>query len=541
MMNALSHTPAPKNEPVYDYAPRSPERAALQSALKEIKSHTDEIPLVIHGERVRTGELVDVTAPHEKNHVLAKLHLGKDEHIQRAINSCLSARQEWSSLPWEDRAGVFLKAAELIATKYRAKFNAATMHGQSKSAYQAEIDSACEVIDFFRWNAHFAEQIYREQPVSASGVWNRVEARPLEGFVYAITPFNFTAIAVNLPCSAALMGNTVLWKPARTSMLSSWYALQILEEAGLPPGVINMVSGSSAAISKAAMSHKDLGGVHFTGSTGVFNSLWKDAAANIDHYKSYPRLVGETGGKDFIFAHPSADPDALLTAMIRGAFEYQGQKCSAASRVYIPKSLWAKLRERLVAEVKSIKMGSPEDFSNFVNAVIDKGAFTSIKNYIDFAKQAKDARIIVGGECRDDVGYFIQPTVIETDNPRFKTMEEEIFGPVLTVYPYDDAKFEETLTLCDETSPYALTGAIFARERRVQHHMAERLRYAAGNFYINDKPTGAVVGNQPFGGSRQSGTNDKAGCGLNLLRWVSPRTIKETFSPATDWRYPFLG
>ncbi|NDE16300.1 L-glutamate gamma-semialdehyde dehydrogenase [bacterium] len=540
MSHALFDAPAPTNEPIRAYAPGSIEKRELKSELDRQRQTPVEIPLVIDGNHIMTKNRRPVTSPHNKNLVLAHCAQATSEDAQAAVKAALHARKSWAALPWEDRAAVFLKAADLLATKYRAKMNAATMLGQSKTCFQSEIDAACELIDFFRWNVHFMTEIYAQQPYSPAGQWNRLSARPLEGFVYAVAPFNFTSISVNLPCAPALMGCAVVWKPAATGALSSFIGMQILEEAGLPPGVINFLPGEPGPISDALMEHPDLAGIHFTGSTATFNHLWKTVGNNIDKYKSYPRLVGETGGKDFVFAHPSADVDQLVTALVRGAFEYQGQKCSAASRAYIPKSIWPHVRDKMVAITEELKMGDVEDFTNFMGAVIDERAFKKIKGHIDHAKSASDAKVIAGGQCDDSKGWFIRPTVIETTNPKFKTMVEEIFGPVLTVYVYEDSKFEETLKLCDEGTPYALTGAVFARERRVIHHMAAALENAAGNFYINDKPTGAVVGQQPFGGARASGTNDKAGSMLNLLRWVSMRTIKENFLPITEHRYPHM-
>lgn len=540
MTNARSVTPTPLNEVVRGYAPGSPERAALQTELKRQLSGEADIPLSIHGEQVRSGTTEAIVQPHQHHHVLARSHQAKAEHVEAAITSNLKARRDWARLPWEERAAVFLRAAELLAGPYRAAMNAATMLGQSKTVHQAEIDAACELIDFFRFNAHFAERIYSEQPQSSPGMWNRSEARGLEGFVYAIAPFNFTSIAVNLPAAPALMGCSVLWKPASTSLHACAVALRILEAAGLPPGVINMVAGDARQISQIALNHPELSGIHFTGSTATFNHLWREVAQNLDRYKSYPRLVGETGGKDFVFAHESAAVDELVVALLRGAFEYQGQKCSAASRAYIPKSLWPAVKEGLLARVRELKVGDPCDFQNFMGAVIDKKAFDRIKGYIDEAKQSQDARILVGGDCDDSQGFFIQPTVIEALRPDYRTMREEIFGPVLTIYVYPDQDLDKALALCDTTSPYALTGAIFARDRHVIHKLSQALEHTAGNFYINDKPTGAVVGQQPFGGGRASGTNDKAGSIFNLLRWVSHRTVKENFTPFTDYRYPYM-
>jgi 1-pyrroline-5-carboxylate dehydrogenase len=541
MANAQLRVPTPVNEPVKGYAAGSPEKAELKAELKRQRGDVQDIPLVIGGRHVTTGETHPVVSPHQHQLTLGKSHKAKASDVTAAIQAAVSAQKEWGRMAWEDRAAVFLKAADLLAGKYRATMNAATMLGQSKTCFQAEIDSACELIDFWRFNALFMQELYADQPLSPAGQWNRVEGRGLEGFVYAVTPFNFTSIALNLPTAPALMGCGVLWKPATTSMASSWVGMKILEEAGLPPGVINLVSGDAATISNLVLEHPDLAGVHFTGSTSVFNSMWGTVGKNVARYKTYPRMVGETGGKDFIFAHPSADWQALETAMVRGAFEYQGQKCSAASRAYVPKSLWPKVKEKLVADVQGLKMGDPETFTNFMGAVIDKRAFDRIKGYIDGAKPDPSVEIIAGGECDDKTGYFVRPTVIVAKDPKYKTMCEEIFGPVLTVHVYEDAKFEETLALCDSTSPYALTGAVFARERGVIRKMTDALANAAGNFYVNDKPTGAVVGQQPFGGARASGTNDKAGSKLNLVRWMSLRTIKETFQPPVDHRYPHMG
>jgi len=541
MSNAKFQVPPPANEPVMDYAPGSAERAALQSTIEHQSSDQADIPLIIGGQEVRTGDTKDSVCPHRHAHVLATYHQADADAVGRAIDAAAAAAPAWAAMSWEHRASIFLKAAELLAGPYRMTINAATMLGQSKTSHQAEIDAACEMIDFFKFNAHYAQQIYEDQPESSPGVWNRVEQRELEGFVFAVTPFNFTSIAGNLPTAPALMGNTVVWKPASSAVFSAYHVMKLLEAAGLPPGVINFVPGSGGKVGTPALEHPSLAGVHFTGSTEVFRGMWQTVGGNIERYRSYPRIVGETGGKDFVFAHASADPDALLCALVRGAFEYQGQKCSAASRAYIPASLWGDLKGRLADTVRDIAMGPTEDFSNFMGAVIDKAAFDSISAYVDFAKQAADADILVGGECDDSEGYFIQPTVITTPNPNFKTMVEEIFGPVLTVFVYDDDKLDETLESCDTASPYALTGAVFADDRAAAVYIGERLRHTAGNFYINDKPTGAVVGQQPFGGSRASGTNDKAGSKLNLLRWVSTRTIKETFVPPTEYRYPYMG
>jgi 1-pyrroline-5-carboxylate dehydrogenase len=535
----IRRMPMPVNEPVRGYAPGSPERAELKARLTSMAGERVEIPIVIGGEEIRTGNLAHSSMPHAHDHVLADWHKAAPEHVDRAIAAARAAHTEWANWPWEDRAAVFLRAAELLSTKWRSTLNAATMLGQSKTAYQAEIDSACELIDFWRFNTWFAQELYAEQPLSTHAMWNQLDYRPLEGFVYAITPFNFTAIGGNLPTAPAIMGNTVVWKPASTAVLSSWYILQILREAGLPDGVINFLPGDPKQISDLALAHPELAGVHFTGSTGVFNSMWKTIGANMASYRSYPRIVGETGGKDFIIAHPSADPSAVAVGIARGAFEYQGQKCSAASRAYLPRSLWDRIRDETVAMVEEIQVGDVRDFRNFMGAVIDKRAFGKISEYIAEAKQS--ARVVTGGSCRDGDGYFIAPTLVETDDPAHRLMREEIFGPVMTVYVYDDAKWAEMLRTVDSTSPYALTGAVFARDRGAIKEASLALRNAAGNFYIHDKPTGAVVGQQPFGGARASGTNDKAGSKLNLVRWVSPRAIKETFAPPTDWRYPFMG
>ena len=541
--HATFRAPDPYNEPVRWYAPGSPEREELRLRLQEMESRELDIPLVIGGEEVRTGDIFEAVEPHKRSHVLATVHKGGAAEVERAIAASADAWNDWSRRPWEDRAAIFLRAAELLAGPWRATLNAATMLGQSKTAHQAEIDSACEVVDFWRFNVSFMTRIYEEQPVSSPGVWNRMEYRPLEGFVFAVTPFNFTAIGANLPTSVALMGNTVVWKPASTAAYSAWWLMKLYEEAGLPPGVINLVYGNGAEIGDPALAHRDLAGIHFTGSTGVFNSMWKAVGANIatGTYRNYPRIVGETGGKDFIVAHPSADVEAVATAIVRGSFEYQGQKCSAASRVFAPSNLWPELRERLVEEVRSLRMGDVGDFSNFMGAVIDKGSFATQKQAIDEAKASKGkASVLVGGGYDDTDGWFVEPTVIETSDPDFRTMREELFGPVVTAFVYDEKKYEDTLDLIDAGAPYGLTGAVFSRDRAAVDTARDRLRYAAGNFYVNDKPTGAVVGQQPFGGARASGTNDKAGSMWNLIRWVSPRTIKETFVPATDYRYPFL-
>ncbi|MBA2687876.1 MAG: L-glutamate gamma-semialdehyde dehydrogenase [Gemmatimonadaceae bacterium] len=536
--NGTRKVPAPVNEPVRSYAPGSPERAALKDRLKSMAGERVDIPLIIGGEEIRTGDTAQSVMPHDHKHVLADWHKAKPEYVQKAIDASASAAKDWANWAWEDRAAVFLKAAELLTTTWRSTLNAATMLGQSKTAFQAEIDAACELIDFWRFNPHFAQELYAEQPLSDHTMWNQLDYRPLEGFVYAVTPFNFTSIAGNLPTAPALMGNTVIWKPASSSMLSAYYIMRLLEDAGLPPGVINLVPGDAGMISDKLLSDPSLAGVHFTGSTTVFNSMWKTIGSNMSHYKSYPRVVGETGGKDFIVAHSSADPAALAVAIVRGGFEYQGQKCSAASRVYVPQSLWAEVKERAVAMLKEIKMGDVTDFRNFMGAVIDKKAFDKISEYLDHG--AKNAKVVHGGTARGETGYFIEPTLIETTDPAYKLLCEEIFGPVVTAHVYKDDKWDDVLRLVDQTSPYALTGAVFARDRTAVRTAAASLRNSAGNFYVNDKPTGAVVGQQPFGGARGSGTNDKAGSKLNLVRWVSARNIKETFSPPVDFKYPFM-
>ncbi|HRI44028.1 MAG TPA: L-glutamate gamma-semialdehyde dehydrogenase [Fimbriimonadaceae bacterium] len=532
--------PLPTNEPVLSYAPGSPERTVLKSTLAAMKSDRADVPMFIGGREVRTGKEVPMRPPHEIAHLLGHFHAGEAAHVEQAIQAALAAKPAWAALSWENRANIFLRAADLIATKYRPLMNGATMLGQSKNAYQAEIDSACEIIDFLRFNVHFLDQIYRQQPISGPLMHNRMEYRPLEGFVLAVTPFNFTAIAGNLPTAPAMCGNTVVWKPANTQVYSAQMIMRVLREAGLPDGVINLVYVDGPTVGGACFAHPDFAGVHFTGSTGVFNHMWKTIGENAGRYRSYPRIVGETGGKDFVVGHSSADADVLVTALLRGAYEYQGQKCSAASRAYIPSNLAAEVRERLVEGIRSFKMGSVEDFSNFVNAVIDEKSFDNISNYLHCAATSPDAEVLAGGKGDKSVGYFIEPTLIEAKDPHYVTMCEEIFGPVLTLYVYDEAKYEETLALVDGTSPYALTGAIIAQDRAAVDLATDRLRNSAGNFYINDKPTGAVVGQQPFGGARASGTNDKAGSILNLYRWLSARTIKETFVPATDYRYPFL-
>jgi len=532
--------PAPVNEPVLSYGPGTREKEVLKQTLQELKSTPHDIPMYIGGQEVRTGKKVRMHPPHEIAHTLGFFHAGEESHVQQAIDAALQAKASWAAVSWENRAAIFLKAADLIATKYRSYMNGTTMLGQSKNAYQAEIDSACEIIDFLRWNVHFLSEIYRQQPISSPGVHNRLEYRPLEGFVLAITPFNFTAIGGNLPTSAAMCGNTVVWKPAHTQVFSAQMFMRILKEAGLPDGVINLIYVDGPALGKVCFSHPDFAGIHFTGSTGVFNAIWKTIGENISRYRSYPRIVGETGGKDFVLAHESADPDVLATALLRGAFEFQGQKCSAASRAYIPENLAATVKAKLIEGINSFKMGTVENFSNFINAVIDEKSFDKIQSYIDQAKNDPKAAIWAGGKCDKSKGYFIEPTVIEAKDPNFVTMCEEIFGPVLTVYVYKPSEFAQVLDLVNNTSPYALTGSIISKDRYAVELATDRLRQAAGNFYINDKPTGAVVGQQPFGGARASGTNDKAGSILNLYRWLSARTIKETFVPPTDYRYPFL-
>jgi 1-pyrroline-5-carboxylate dehydrogenase len=533
--------PSPGNEPVLNYAPGSKEKETLKKVLKELKSTQHDIPMYIGDKEVRTGKKIALHPPHEIAHTLGHFHEGDESHVQQAIDAALNAKAKWALLSWEDRAHIFLKAADLIATKYRPYMNGTTMLGQSKNAYQAEIDSACEIIDFLRWNVHFLSEIYRQQPVSSTGIHNRTEWRPLEGFVLAITPFNFTAIGGNLPASAALCGNTVIWKPAYTQVFSAQMFMRVLREAGLPDGVINLIYVDGPVLGKVCFGHRDFAGIHFTGSTAAFNHIYKTIGENISHYRTYPRIVGETGGKDFVVAHKSADPDVVATALLRGAFEYQGQKCSAASRAYLPSNLADAVKQKLVEGVKSFKMGTVENFTNFVNAVIDERSFTKITGYFDKVKASPDkASILVGGNGDKTKGYFVEPTVIEAKDPKFVTMCEEIFGPVLTVYVYPADDFEKTLELVDSTSPYALTGSIISQSREAIDLATNRLRNAAGNFYINDKPTGAVVGQQPFGGARASGTNDKAGSMLNLFRWLSARTIKETFVPPTDYRYSFL-
>ena len=530
--------PPPVNEPVKAYGPGSPEKEELKARLKSMAAESMEIPVIIAGKEVRTGDLARAVMPHDHGHVLADWHRASAEDVQEAIAAALEARREWAEWPWEDRAAVFLKAAELLATSWRAEINAATMLGQSKTVFQAEIDAACELIDFWRFNAHYAQELYSEQPLSSASMWNQLEYRPLEGFVYAITPFNFTSIGGNLPTAPALMGNTVVWKPSSAALPSAYSILKLLTAAGLPPGVINFVPGDAAAVSDVILRHPDLAGIHFTGSTEVFQGVWKAIGGNISRYRSYPRIVGETGGKDFMLAHPSADPQALAVAVVRGGYEYQGQKCSAASRIYIPRSLWSDVRGRITAMIGEIRMGDVQDFRNFMGAVIDRKAFDKISGYLQEAK--KNAKILAGGGTSGGKGYFIEPTLVQVEDPKHRLMVEEIFGPVVTAYVYEDGKWEETLRLVDATSPYGITGAIFSADRAAIRQAAGILRGAAGNLYINDKPTGAVVGQQPFGGARASGTNDKAGSKLNLVRWVSARTIKEAFNPPRDYRYPFM-
>lgn len=541
MNEAFFKLPTPVNEPVSPYAPGDKARTVLEAELKAQRSNRSEIPLVIGGEHIRTGQKHSCIEPHRHSSVIAECHMADEKLAQKAIDAAVKAQKTWQAYSWQDRAAIMLKAADLLTTKYRAKVNAATMLGQSKNAFQAEIDSACEMIDFFRFNAAYLTKIYSEQPDSAPGMWNRMEYRPLEGFIFAVTPFNFTSIAGNLPTACALMGNTVVWKPSHTALPSAWALMQLLEESGMPPGVINFLPGPSSKVADPILKHKDFAGIHFTGSTSVFQNIWQTIGNNIANYRSYPRIVGETGGKDFVFAHHEADAAAVATALVRGAFEYQGQKCSAASRAYIARSIWPKVKQFMGEQLSEIKMGDVTDFSNFVNAVIDEKSFDKLTGAISRASKSSECKIVFGGKSNKEVGYFVEPTVIETTNPHYETMLEELFGPVLTVYIYDDTKFEETLSLCDTSAAYALTGAFFSQNRSAIITATEKLRNAAGNFYINDKPTGAVVGQQPFGGGRASGTNDKAGSMLNLIRWTSPRAIKETFNPPTNYRYPFLG
>lgn len=540
MTDAIFSVPFPVNEPVLNYAPGSPEKAALKKALAELKSAPRDIPMYIGGEHVTTAEKGTIRPPHELSHTLGHFSRGNATHVHAAIEAAMKAKPAWEAMPWQERAAIFLKAADLLSGPYRAKMNAATMLCQSKNAYQAEIDAVCELADFWRFNAHFMQEIYKNQPLSVRNTWNRTDWRPLEGFVFALTPFNFTSIAGNLPTAPAMLGNVAVWKPAESQIYSAAVIMEILEAAGLPPGVVNLVYVDGPTVGSVVFNHRDFAGIHFTGSTGVFQNLWKTIGNNIAMYKSYPRIVGETGGKDFVIAHESADPVAVAVALARGAFEFQGQKCSAASRAYIPKNLWPAVKERLVADLADMKMGSPEDFTNFVNAVIDERAFDKITGYIASAKTSEGVKVVAGGNFDKSKGYFIEPTVLEVSDPQYVTMCDELFGPVLTIYVYDEKKYEEALHLVDTTSPYALTGAVFARDRAAVELANARLRNAAGNYYINDKPTGAVVGQQPFGGARASGTNDKAGSILNMYRWLSPRTMKENFVSPTDYRYPFL-
>lgn len=541
MLKGFFNVPKAVNEPVKSYAPNSPEKAAVLAAYRKLWNEPIDLPMYIGGKEIRTGNTKILSAPHDHKHIVGKYHLAEKSHVEAAIQNALDSKEQWANLAWEQRAAIFLKAAELIAGPYRARINAATMIAQSKTIFQAEIDASCELIDFLRYNVQFMTEIYADQPQSDSGVWNRLEYRPLEGFVYAITPFNFTAIAANLPASAAMMGNVVVWKPSDSQLFSAKIILDIFKEAGLPDGVINVIYGDPQLISDTVFASRDFAGVHFTGSTHVFKDIWKAIGSNIHHYKTYPRIVGETGGKDFVLAHPSANVKQVVTGIVRGAFEFQGQKCSAASRAYIPQSLWPAVQEQLLTDLKSMKMGSPEDFGNFITAVIHEASFDKLVSFIERAKTDNDVQIIAGGGYDKSVGYFIEPTVLLTTNPKYVTMETELFGPVVTIYVYEDAQWAETLQLVDQTSEYALTGAIFSQDRYAIAQATEALINCAGNFYINDKPTGAVVGMQPFGGARASGTNDKAGSALNLLRWVSPRTIKETFVTPEDYRYPFLG
>ena len=541
MQNAKAIIPKPINEPILSYAPGTPERAALKARIEELKSQQIEVPLIIGGQEIKTGNMGEMRVPHEHEHILGHYHMAGPKEVKMAIEAAMDAWQTWSKMPWESRAAIFKKMASILQRHGDQTLNAATILGQSKNAFQAEIDASCEMIDFLNFNCWYAQELYGQQPTySPDGMWNRLEHRPLEGFIFAVTPFNFTSIAGNLPAAPALMGNVALWKPASSAVYSGHFMMNLFREAGIPDGVINYIPGSGRDVGPIVMESPNLAGIHFTGSTAVFQGMWKTVGDNIANYKSYPRIVGETGGKDFCIAHESSDVDALATSMVRGAFEYQGQKCSALSRAYIPTTIWPELKEKYLAQVNEIKMGSPEDFSNFMNAVIDKAAFDSISKYIKNAKAASDAEIITGGNCDDSVGYFIEPTTILTDNPKYTTMCEEIFGPVLTIYLYDPKDWKLTLELVDTTSPYALTGCVWGQDREAVNEATEKLTHAAGNFYINDKPTGAVVGQQPFGGSRASGTNDKAGSMFNLIRWVSMRTIKETYDPPKDFRYPFM-
>ncbi len=540
MSNAIFQLPAIHNEPVLSYVKGSPERVKLVETIKELKGKVLDIPMVIGGKMVTSNHKVEIRPPHERKHLLARYHKGNAQHVRQAIQAALRAKPAWENMAWQDRAAIFLKAADLLSGPYRARMNAATMLGQSKNVFQAEIDCVAEWCDFLRFNAQFMIDIYKQQPISAPLTWNRMEYRPLEGFVFALTPFNFTSIAGNLPCAPALMGNTVVWKPAETQIYSARVIMEILMEAGLPDGVINLMFVDGTTAGEVIFNHRDFAGIHFTGSTGVFQRLWQMIANNLANYKSYPRIVGETGGKDFVIAHPSANAEAVAVGLVRGAFEFQGQKCSAASRAYLPASLWPAIKKKMLADLQSMKMGTPENFENFINAVIDERSFDKLAGYIAQAKKAKGVKIIAGGNCDKSKGFFIEPTVILTTDPKYVTMCEELFGPVLTIFVYEDADYKKVLDLLDATSPYALTGAVFASDRAAIDMTTQRLRHAAGNFYINDKPTGAIVGQQPFGGARASGTNDKAGSVLNLIRWVSPRTIKENFNPPTDYTYPFM-
>ncbi|HEU0079841.1 MAG TPA: L-glutamate gamma-semialdehyde dehydrogenase [Longimicrobiaceae bacterium] len=539
-MNSIPQVPEPRNEPVLSYAPGTPEREELKATLKRMAGEQIEIPVIVGGREIRTGKTAESVMPHDHAHVLATYHQAGEAEVRQAVDAAVAAQRDWSRWPWEERAAVFLRAAELLATRYRPILNGATVLGQSKTAHQAEIDAACELIDFFRFNVHFARQLYSEQPLSGPGTWNRLDHRPLEGFVYAVTPFNFTSIAANLPTAPALLGNVAVWKPAASAMYSAYYIMRLLEEAGLPPGVVNLLPGDPVMISDVLLKERSLAGIHFTGSTAVFQNIWKTVGNNIGGYAGYPRLVGETGGKDFILAHASADVDALAVAIVRGGYEYQGQKCSAASRIYVPDSIWPRLRERVTEMMAQIKVGDPADFRNFMGAVIDRKAYDKITGYVKHARQADDVEIVAGGGFSDEKGYFIEPTLVQARDSAYQLMCEEVFGPVVSLYVYPEAKWEDTLRIVDRTTPYALTGAIFANDRRAVLQAEQELRNAAGNYYINDKPTGAVVGQQPFGGGRASGTNDKAGSILNLVRWISPRTIKETFSPPREWQYPFM-
>ncbi|MBW8041158.1 MAG: L-glutamate gamma-semialdehyde dehydrogenase [Planctomycetes bacterium] len=540
MFNGIFHIPRPVNEPCLQYTPGSPERAELSAKLKEMLNEQVNVPMIIGGEEVRNGNLADIRCPHDHHHILGKYHQADAEFAVKAVDAAETARRQWGRMPWDSRAMILLKAADLLAGKYRQALNAATMLNMSKTPHQAEIDAACELIDFWRFNTHFMEKVYGEQPMSTPGVLNYMEHRPLDGFVLALTPFNFTSIAGNLPTAPALMGNTVVWKPASSAVLPAYVVMKILEEAGMPPGVINMVPGPGPVVAPPVLNDARLGGIHFTGSTEVFSTIWSAVGSDVRRYVTYPRIVGETGGKDFIFAHASAGIEALATALVRGAFEYQGQKCSAASRAYIPDSIWPQVKEHMLSDIRDVRMGDITDFKNFLGAVIDEKAFDKISGYIELAKNSPDMEIIIGGGCDKSTGYFIEPTVVVSKDPRSRLMAEEIFGPVLTIYIYPEGDYDQTLELCDQTSPYALTGAIFAVDRGAIVKAMDTLRHAAGNFYVNDKPTGAVVGQQPFGGSRASGTNDKAGSRLNLERWVSPRTIKETYLPARNFRYPYM-